>query len=147
MDNKELEKNVSTNTPETTKVEESTTQPKEEVVDVKEEVATKIEENVTKEVNEQQENTNETVTPEASNVVQEVEETVTLNGTEQVVYEYKPPKEYGIWPFLIFFLLVGGIIVFLPNIQQFKEIIMVLQIILIQEQIIISLGKMLRIMI
>lgn len=43
---------------------------------------------------------------------------VSLNGEEKVVYEYKPAKDYGMWPLLIFFLFVGTIIVFLPTIQK-----------------------------
>lgn len=43
---------------------------------------------------------------------------VSLNGEEKVVYEYKPTKDYGMWPLLIFFLFVGTIIVFLPTIQK-----------------------------
>lgn len=36
----------------------------------------------------------------------------------QVVYEYKPKKDYGIWPILAFFILIAGIIFALPSIQK-----------------------------
>lgn len=36
----------------------------------------------------------------------------------QVVHEYKPKKDYGIWPILAFFILIAGIIIALPNIQK-----------------------------
>lgn len=43
---------------------------------------------------------------------------VSLNGKEQVVYEYKQKKEKSIIPLLLFFLGVGALIIFLPNIQE-----------------------------
>lgn len=36
----------------------------------------------------------------------------------QIVYEYKPKKDYGIWPILAFFILIAGIIFALPSIQK-----------------------------
>lgn len=113
MDNKELEKN----TPEKEEVKESTTpvtEVKEEKVVVEQPAKEPVAEQPTTEDKTQQE-----VPVEENKVEEEIIPDISLNGSEQVVFEYKPPKEYGIWPFLIFFLLVGGIIVFLPYIQNF----------------------------
>lgn len=43
---------------------------------------------------------------------------IEVNKDVQVVYEYKPKKDYGIWPILAFFILVAGIIFALPSIQK-----------------------------
>lgn len=43
---------------------------------------------------------------------------VEINKDVQVVYEYKPKKDYGIWPILAFFILIAGIIFALPSIQK-----------------------------
>lgn len=43
---------------------------------------------------------------------------IEVNKDVQVVYEYKPKKDYGIWPILAFFILVAGIIFVLPSIQK-----------------------------
>ena len=43
---------------------------------------------------------------------------VEINKDVQIVYEYKPKKDYGIWPILAFFILIAGIIFALPSIQK-----------------------------
>ncbi|MGM9834556.1 MAG: hypothetical protein ACI31M_02095 [Bacilli bacterium] len=43
---------------------------------------------------------------------------ISLNGTEKVVYEYKAKKTIGPIPILLFFLAIGAMIIFLPNIQE-----------------------------
>lgn len=62
--------------------------------------------------------TNIQETEEVEPVIDEAVINAQLNGKDQVVYEYKPPKNYGVWPFLLFFLFVGAIIIFLPSIQK-----------------------------
>lgn len=48
----------------------------------------------------------------------ELQPNVEINKDVQVVYEYKPKKDYGIWPILAFFILIAGIIFALPSIQK-----------------------------
>lgn len=50
--------------------------------------------------------------------VVEPQPNVEINKDVQVVYEYKPKKDYGIWPILAFFILIAGIIFALPSIQK-----------------------------
>lgn len=49
------------------------------------------------------------------------EENATINGEEKVVFEYKKQKEIGPLPIVLFFLFIGGIIVFLPSIQKYFQ--------------------------
>lgn len=55
---------------------------------------------------------------EEKEVVEQPQANVEINKNVQVVYEYKPKKDYGIWPILAFFILIAGIIFALPSIQK-----------------------------
>lgn len=74
--------------------------------DVKEEPQVEVPTPNTAEVKEEQ------VQPEQPQANVEIRKDV------QVVYEYKPKKDYGIWPILAFFILIAGIIFALPSIQK-----------------------------